>query len=335
MKKLLTLFLLTLFSSTFTIAQNQNEPLVNDMRDRLKSESFNVGLLLQSTANFSFDDDNFLGGRGFGIGVSRLKFNGLVDQSFSYNFQLEFSRNRSLIDLALGYHHSEHFVLKAGIMKPDIGLDLQPNPGDTDFINRSRIIGAMLNSREIGISASGQFEAIDYNIAIFNGYGIRTFDNDNRFMYLAKLGYAANLEDGASLYVGGNMAFNSSTNELVGNTGQFSDEDRFTYGMFARYDSDIWFGAAEFLQSSYDAVLSERITGFYTTIGNKLDEKNEVLVRWDHLSFDEMDRIDNLIIFGWNHQATSVISFQVNLLGLITKNNGDRFGLQGNFQFQF
>lgn len=107
MKKLIILFLLIMFSSAVLNAQNQDEPFVNDMRDRLKSEPFNVGILLQSTANFSFDDDNFLGGRGFGIGVSRLRLNGLVDQNFSYNFQMEFSRNRSLIDLALGYHHSE------------------------------------------------------------------------------------------------------------------------------------------------------------------------------------------------------------------------------------
>lgn len=329
------LFLLMTGFLSETVKAQEQESLVNEMKDLLKSEPFNVGILIQTKANFSLDDDGFNNGRGFGLGATRLRLGGNVDGGFNYVLQMDFRRTSSVVDAAVGYKSSDQFSIKTGIQKPDIGLDLQPNPGKTDFINRARLISAILNTREIGISASGKFDKLDYNIALYNGRGY-SFSNDDRFMYLAKIGYNADMNNNSSLYLGANGALNTSQNESVGNTGLTSAEDRLIYGVFADYDSPVWFGAAEILISSFETTggNDETITGAYVTIGNKVSDKNKILARFDHLSYDLIDSSSNLFVLGWNHQATSVISLQMNALAQFDEND-ESFGLAAKFQFQF
>lgn len=329
------LFCLLLVLSIGNIQAQDQEPLTDQMRDLLKSDPFNVSFLLQSTVDFSLTDDYPGIGRGFGLGATRLKFNGNVDGGFNYHLQLDFRRSPSVFDAAIGYRHSEEFGLKAGLQKPDIGLDLQPNPGATDFINRARLIGTILNSRELGLSASGAFESFDYTVSIFNGNGRSLSNNDDRFMVAVKGAFTVDLENDGSLYIGANGALNGTENEPVG---FFSSEgDRLIYGAFIDYESDNWFGAAELLMTSFETISlpeDETITGAYVTIGNNVTEKDQLLARIDHISYDQSDYSSNLFILGWNHQATSVISLQANALGQF--DDGEEFfGLLGSFQFQF
>lgn len=335
---IVSIFILLLIFSGSTAVDSyaqDNEPLTDEMRNLLKSEPFNVGILLQSTANFSLTDDGFNNGRRFGLGATRLRFGGTVDGGVDYVLQMDFRRTSSVVDAAVGYRSSEQFYIKTGLQKPDIGLDLQPNPGNTDFISRARLIGTMLNTREIGVSASGNFDNFDYNVAIFNGTGYN-LNNDDRFMYLAKVGYDVDMDNNRSLYLGANGALNTTQNENV--TGNLSSTgDRLIYGAYADYRSDSWFGAAELLMTTFESNQTpddETITGAYITVGNNITERDQLLARWDHIGFKETDSKSNLFILGWNHQATSVISFQVNALAQF--DDGDEsFGLAGNFQFQF
>lgn len=336
MKTFLIIFLLSIFSlfATDVHAQTNSEPLSDELHEMLKSDPFNVGLLLQSTANYSFKEDDFNDGRSFGLGVARLRLGGELDGNFSYVLQMEFLRGVSAIDLALGYEKSEQFKIVVGAQKPDIGLDLQPNPGNTDFINRARLIGTMINSREVGVSAQGTLNVFDYNVAVFNGQGL-DIENDGNFMYLAKLGYTVELDANGSVYAAVNGALNTTEDHAVGNSG-FSATDRLIYGAYAKFDSDVWFGALEFLQTSFDdqEPTNERITGFYTTIGNKVTDRSEILGRWDHISYNNEDFNSNRFVLGWNYQATTLISFQVNALAEFDDID-ERFGISGNFQFQF
>lgn len=334
--KKLSAFLCFLAITGISHAQNQ-EPLYDEISGLLKSEPFNVGVLLQSTANFSFKDDGFNNGRGFGVGATRLRVGGEVDGGFNYNLQMDFRRAPGVINAAVGYRASEQFAIQGGIQKPEIGLGLHPNPGNTDFINRARLIGTMLNTREIGVSVYGELDNFDYNLAVYNGIGLRSFNNPgDRFMYLAKIGYKTEMARGGTLYLGANGSLNTTENERVGNTGFTSRENRLIYGVFADYRSDSWFGAAEFLQTKFDltANVETTISGMYVTIGNKVTDNSELLARWDRLAFNIADRSSDLFILGWNHQVTSLISLQVNALAEF-EDNEESFGLAGNFQFQF
>jgi hypothetical protein len=335
MKKLLLLLIFSMASFTAVFAQ-QEQSGEEDWTQRLKTERLEVGLLLQSTGVFSFQDNNFIGGRRFELGATRLDIRGQLESNFVYRLQLDFRRAPSVLDAQVGYRFSDQFQLVAGAFKPYLSADLDPSPGDTDFINRARLVGAMMKSREIGITALGNSGQFNYRFGMYNGFGLQTA-NDNRFMYTVRLGYTAETEDGIFDF-GVNAALNSSINEQVGNTTIVSMGDRTLYGGFLKYEGDAWFGTVELLQSKFDRLgfnEEETITGFYTTLGNNLNEKDQILARWDYLSFDLQDNSSSRIIFGWNHQATTIISFQLNLIGQFGENQDDQFGLAGNFQFQF
>lgn len=333
----LTVLLLTFGTALNQLAEAQDsEPLTDQMRDLLKSEPFNVNFLLQSEAAFTLKDDDFLGGNGFGLGSTRLQFDGEVDGGYSYEMELELRNSPSVVDANVGYKSSDSFAIKVGMQKPDIGLDLQPSPGKTVFINRARLVGEILNSREVGISASGQVDRFDYTVSVFNGTG-RSLSNDDNFMFAAKGAFTVDLENNGFLYIGANGGINGTEGESIGNFNLQTQGDRLIYGAFVDYNSDSWFGAAEVLMTTFETNQlpdDETITGAYVTLGNNVTEKDQLLARIDHISYSKVDYSSNLFVLGWNHQATSVISFQVNALAQFDDNE-EYFGLSGNFQYQF
>lgn len=339
MKKIFALGAAAFLFSLITLplfAQSQ-EPMADRLEDRLKSDIFNVGILLQSEGVFSFNDDNFNGGRQFDLGATRLDIRGNVDNGFLYRFQLDFRRQTSILDAQVGYRFSDNMRIIAGAFKPFLSADLDPNPGDTDFMNRARQVGAMMNSREIGVTLLGEPGSFNYRIGIYNGTGLSR-SNDNRFMYTARLGYTTNL-NGGTLELGFNGAFDETRMNNVGNTGLVSMGDRILYGGFIKLDTSTIFGTAEILQTKFDAQNfggnQETITGFYATIGSNVSAKNQLLVRWDHLDFDLRGDTSDLITAGWNHQATRLISFQLNLLALLEEDEDTQIGVSGVMQFQF
>lgn len=315
-----------------------DEPLAQQLHDKLKSEALNVRIILQSTANYSITDNAFADPNQFGIGPAMVMLRGKLDKQFDYMFQFDLNRPNPVLDVGLGYRIRPNLKLKAGAQKPDMGLDLLPSPASTDFANRARMVGTMTNTREIGVSLDGQFDAFDLNVGLYNGTGL-TGTNDGNFMILAKAGYAFDISPAEQLYVGFNTTLNTTTSEPVGNTGYISDRDRLTYGFYAKWALDTWFGAAEFMQTRFDNVSlgNERdsITSFYATAGYHLTDTADLLVRWDHLSFDlESNRGSDLVILGWNQQLSSLMSFQANLQGDF-RGDSDEFGLIGVFQFYF
>jgi hypothetical protein len=337
MKKVFTLGLILIFAPAILHAQQQ-EPLADQFEERFKSETFSLGILLQSLALFSFEDDDFNGGRKFDLGATRLDFRGRVDGNFVYRLQLDFRRQTSVFDAQVGYLFSDNFRVIAGAFKPYLSAELDPAPGNTDFINRARLVGTMMNSREIGVTALGESNGFYYRFGMYNGTGLSR-SNDNRFMYTVRLGYETEVNGGA-LGVGFNGAINQTRMESVGNTGLTSLGDRNLYGAFIRYDGDVVFGTLELLQTRFEALQfngnEETITGFYGTIGTRISQKDELLARWDRLDFDLRGDSSDLFTFGWNHQATRLISFQLNLLMQFDSDDDEnRMGVAGNFQFQF
>lgn len=332
------IFILLFSFSALSATAQQQEPSADRLENRFKTDIFNLGILLQSEAVFSFDeDDDFNGGRKFDLGATRLDIRGNADNGFMYRLQLDFRRQTSVLDAQVGYRFSDNMRMIAGAYKPDLSADLDPNPGNTDFMNRARQVGAMMNSREIGLTLLGEPGSFYYRFGMYNGTGLSR-SNDNRFMYTTRLGYTADL-NGGSLELGFNGAYDETRFNSVGNTGLVSLGDRVLYGAFIKLDTSTLFGTAEILQTVFDADefggREETITGFYATLGSNISSKDQLLIRWDYLDFNLRGDSTDLITAGWNHQATRLISFQLNLLALLEEDEDTRFGLSGVMQFQF
>jgi hypothetical protein len=337
MKRAYVLILAVLLFTPVLTAQ-QTEPRADRLTEMLKTDVFRLGLLLQSEAAFSFNDDSFNGGRSFNMGATRLDMRGVVDNNFTYRVQVDFGRQVSILDAQVGYLFNENHRFVAGSFKPAISRDLDPSPGDTDFMNRARQVGAMMNSREIGVTFLGEPGNLSYRFGIYNGTGL-TRANDNRFMYTGRLDYNFDF-DVTRLKVGLIGVLNQTRMTGVGNTGMVSEGDRLLYGAFFDLESGPVFAVVEYLQTKFDAFdfggREETIDGFYGTFGVNVSDKDQVLARWDYLGFDLADRQSDLITFGWNHQATRLISFQVNLLALLDDDTDDtQMGLSAVMQFQF
>jgi len=313
------------------------EPMADRLTERLKSDIFSVGILLQSEAIFSFRDDDFKGGSLFDMGATRLDVRGLVDRNFTYRFQVDFRRQVSILDAQVGYIASENFRIVAGAYKPYTSRDLDPNPGNTDFMNRARQVRTMMNSREIGVTVSGTPGNLIYAFGMYNGTGLSR-SNDNRFMYTGRLSYRAEMENSHMIF-GFSGALNQTRNATVGNTGLVSLGNRSLYGPFAEFGSRFFFGTFEFLQTRFNAQnfggQEEIITSFYGTLGANTSEKDQLLIRWDKLDFDLRGDTSDLFTLGWNHQVTRLISFRVNLWAQYDTDEDPKYGAGGLFQFQF
>jgi hypothetical protein len=107
---------------------------------------------------------------------------GQLESNFVYRLQLELRNSPSIIGALVGYRFSDQFQLVAGAFKSFLSADLDPNPGDTDFINRARLVGSMMKSREIGLTAIGNSGQFNYSFGMYNGYGLQTA-NDYRLLY--------------------------------------------------------------------------------------------------------------------------------------------------------
>lgn len=335
MKFLFTAISVFLFSTTLLFAQSE-QPRADRLTDTLKSDILNVSFLFQTEAAFSFEDDDFLGGRQFGLGANRVDLRGTVDNNFTYRVQMQLSGNTRLLDAQLGYRFSDRFRIVTGAFKPFLSIDLDPNPGQTDFINRARQVSAMTNRREVGVTFLGESEGLSYRFGIYNGTGL-SLENDNGFLYTARVGYEAETDNGA-FTVGFNGGFNQTEFERVGNTGLTSLGDRTLYGGFIQYDSPVVFGTAEFLQTAFDAQeysgSEEKVTGIFATLGFNISAKGQLLARWDYLDYNSRGYESDQFILGWNFQATDLISFQVNFISQFDNDEDGQYGLLGVFQFQ-
>jgi hypothetical protein len=183
-RKICVIFVVILSVIT-TNVRGQEEPLADQIKDVIQHEAFRVNALVQAGFRYSFSDDGFQGGRTFEAANARLSFRGTIDGKFYYRVLLNVVSEPNLLDAFAGYKHSDAFRITAGAMKPKQTLDFIPDPGSTDFVDRTKITGLLVGSREIGVSAEGEVDNFYYYTGLFNGS--RLSDNNNNIINLAAI----------------------------------------------------------------------------------------------------------------------------------------------------
>jgi hypothetical protein len=337
MKHLLFTLLLTGLLTTVLQAQ-YNASSTDQVRGLLKSETFQLGVLIKTKAVFSLEDDKFNGGRKFDMGPSRIDIRGNLEGGFRYQFQVDVRQQTSLLDAQIGYRINDEVQIVAGAFKPFTSIDLDPNPGKIDFMSRARHVDTMMNIREIGVTLLGDHGALNYRIGLYNGTGL-TRSNDNKFMFSFRGGYTAEFEENGKLHAGVNVSVNQTQGVKVGNSGLTTAGDRLMYGVYADYRGAKLIATAEVLQTTFDAVelgnQEEMILGFFGTLGYKLNKKNVIVARWDQMEYDIRNNSSALITMGWNHYATSLIKVSVNVLTQLNDGADNSSGVGVQIQYMF
>lgn len=320
---------------------SQSDPADRDYRllSLVKHEPFSVSGLLQAYGRYSFEDTDFNGGRTFQAGNARIALSGVLDGQFDYRFQFNFAREPNLLDAYLSYNYSERCRIRMGAQKPQFSAELLPHPGLTDLISRARLVGTMLNPREIGASIFGDLGQVHYYFGLFNGNGVNT-NTDNKFFYMGRLAYQAETDGDGFVRIGINGAFGDNDNTTIGSSGIQIAGHRYLYGADIRYEDNSWIFAAELLVGDFDVVNyiggpEETIVGYYFTGGYKIDESTRVVARWDHLSFREIDSGSNQFILGLTHYVTELVSFRINLLSEFDEAIDNQVGISASMQLHF
>ncbi len=169
-------------------AQGQENPSLDDqLRAHLHKEYFTLNLLVQSEGRFSFEDNDFQGGRTFNAANARINMRGNLKGGFFYRIFVDAAPEPALLDVFAGYKLNDAFSFMVGSMKPRQTLDFIPDPGSHNFVDRTTMTGLLVGSRETGIAATGDIGGFYYYTGIFNGSGLD--NNNNKFYGIGRLQY--------------------------------------------------------------------------------------------------------------------------------------------------
>lgn len=309
------------------------EPLAQQIRSAVQREAFTFNALVQSACRYSLADDRFQGGRTFEAANARLSLRGNLDGGFYYRLLFNLVKEPNLLDAYIGYRLSDAMRITMGAMKPKQSLDYIPNPGSTDFIDRARITGLLVQSREIGVSFEGNVGGLYYFSGIFNGNKLSS-NNNNELYGIGRLQYTFK-----DLQIAVQGSHGNSPGVQSGSAGPVLRGSRTILGGDIRLEADRLLLAAEYLAGSLETVADttkmELISGYYITAGYRILEKTMLLSRWQSWGYREQDFRDYQFSFGFNHNFTGITSCQLNADAYFPEKSAARYGLSFLLQVQF
>lgn len=331
-------FLLFFLVSAAINVQAQNESLADQIKSLLHHDVCTVNALVQTGMRFSLADDDFQGGRTFEAGNARISVSGILDGGFYYRLYFNVLRQPSILDAFIGYEYSEALRVTAGAMKPKQSLDYIPDPGSTDFIDRTVISSLLVQSREIGVALDGQYQGLFYYTGLFNGNKMLT-NNNNAFYGIGRLGYTLDDPLPGRLEFALQGSHGKSDGVVSGSTGPVLRGKRTIYGADIRWETDATLLAGEYLEGKLETENNPEealtISGYYVTAGYRVAEKSMLLLRMQAWDAGHTDMSNTQYTIGINHTFTSNVSAQFNI-DVYQPGSGDRqSGVSGLLQVQF
>lgn len=248
---------------------------------------------------------------GFRVHDARVRASGRIGIVFDWLVQAEWDPRRDevrLLDAVLSLPVADALEVELGQLKAPFGKEALREKGELVFVERSQASLLLAPGRQVGVRAGG--EALEgrlrYRGGVFNGNG-RTLENDDdRFLYAARVEYnnvgAAEFYDELVVEVGGNVAFSRDSAvdlgaelprevEMAGLDLSSFRGDRLLLGGDLRLGYRGFFLRGEYLRAELersapvpgtDDDLS--LEGGYLAGGYNLWGAIEGVVRWDALS---------------------------------------------------
>ena len=298
--------------------QKRDEPLLDQFRDHLKSESFSLGIFARLLASFEEDREN--GGNGFSIGAARVSARGRLDRSLSYMVQTELISDRVLLDARLSYHLNQQFRIDAGLFKSPFSAEFLISSSRTDFLRRSRAVRALAPNRQIGIALHGNTSDnfLNIDLGLFNGNGrVYGGNDDDAFLYTGR----ATMHPASGIDIGVNAVYN----------------DREAGGWSASWGGDVRIelarllltGEALFGRSTLAEGTDLEASGYQATIGYTIAPGHQVLVRQESF-FSDAEPVDrHFLVVGYSYFISSAFKMQINYFAPLDTDSGHQEILAG------
>jgi phosphate-selective porin len=303
-RKLLLVFVF-LFSFLSIHAQSADS-LFTSFKNTFQKKYFNIGLQLQTTGDYQAERVTS-GKNGFNLLNARLKIYGEFDEGFGYYLQTNFVSTKAVLDAFVYHKFSDLLRVDVGQYRVPYSYEYLTSAAALDFVNRSQVASTLSPKRQIGVTLRSNFTS-ELNLAagIYNGNGTNTTNDNNFFMYVARLAYAPKLTDG-KLTVGASAAYSKDESE----GGRLN---RLMFGGDIRFENQYIILSSEFSQQELENPkdITDKDNGYHVTAGYKINKYLQVLGRYDVLNYVENDKMNKLVIAGLNFAPTDISRFQFN-----------------------
>ena len=336
-----------LLLSTSLSAQNDSS-ITNDLKNGLKSDYFNVSMLLQTNFRYSIEDDyhlqhRYLAGRTFQLANARLDIKGNVDGGYFYRMHFNVAREPNLLDAYVGYKYDDRLIITAGRQKPSQSIDFIPAPQDYDFLDRARITRRLVAFRELGVSAQGTLGNFNYYFGLFNGDDIN-IGPYNRFYGIGRLQYSIkNVIPGEIILgVSGSQGEGGVIRESHFG-GNYWVHERSILGSDIQIKTNKWMFKVEYLHSWLEYNFDEpvfpsrevELFGYYFSAGYNITEKIQLLGRFQGWNREGNYNDNYQTTLGLKYFATPNVSFRLNLDVYKPDYEDRQMGIGAMMQFRF
>lgn len=301
---------LSLMAAVPTSAQQDSEPVLDQVRQLFSSPGMSLGFLLQAVADPGIDDDPAR----VTVPNARLRLYGQLDGGFGYKLQTNHAGTATLLDAQVTWSAGSELTIAAGRFKAPFSREFLIYGGSIDFVNRSRVVSRLAPNRQMGVQLGGQLdEVFSWTVGGFTGANNST--SDESLIGVVRLeGSGIEVGDG-TLSVGANFA--GGREDAIGarQLGPAFSGDGVLYGMDARFVSGPLMLAGEYIRGEWEpdiGVTDVESDGLYITAGYMVQEMRQILVRWDRFEAPGAIEADDVLIFGFNAWPTSATEVQIN-----------------------
>ena len=321
-----------------SVQARENPSLDEQLREYLQKDYFRLNVLIQSEGRFSFQDDDFQGGRSFDAANARISLRGNLDGGFFYRVFIDAAPQPALLDAFVGYKLTDAFSLTLGAQKPRQTLDFIPDPGSHNFVDRANMTGLLVGSRELGISANGDIGGFYYYAGLFNGNRLQS-NNNNKFYGVGRLQYTVKDPLPGYIQFAVSGSHGDSEGTISGSRGPLLRGKRTILGSDIELELNRLYFATEYLRGDLETAdlpnVNELISGYYFTGGFKWSEKTMTFARWQSWSYRELDTTESKLTLGTNIDFTNIVGLVLNLDAYIPDQGDTKYGASFIFQVQF
>lgn len=289
-------------------AQSQQEPTLEQVRALFQQPGLSVHALIQAVADPGIDDQQAR----MRVPEARLGIAGVLDQGFRYELQAHLVGSPSILDARVGWASGDAFAVDAGRFKTPFSREFLTYIGSTDFIDRARVVNALAPDRQLGVQLSGQVtDNVGWAVGGFTG-GADSGGGEPLLGVVRLAASSIELGEGA-LAFSGQAGFGQDGAIGSGFGGTGFRGDGLVLGFDGRYESGRLLLGAEYIRAEWDPSIGadQDAEGLFATAGWRLEEKHQVLARWDRYR-GVVGEADDALMLGYNVFPTQASRIQFN-----------------------